>query len=470
MIETIIGNFNLNRIMWIIKRRLLLMIIFGAIGGIGVGYFALQTSYELYNARISMYVYGDENYIDNDTVNVSSAELRKAKDLVPSYMLILKSKTVLDKVTKKIEAPYTTEAISGMINAGSVEETAVFYVNVLNSDPYIAMEVANAIAEIAPAEIARVVKSGGVEVIDYATLPTEPYIKTDIVKYVVIGVMAGFGISLLIFLLVGLLDGTIRKKNELIEVFNIPILGEVPIIYDPSKKVKANKVLDAESPFMFKESYNSIRSNIMFTGNGDICPVFVVTSADKGDGKSINCINIAVSFALLGKRTLIIDADLRNPSLHRRFSREENTEGLSLYLAGLINEVNILKTSTENLSILCAGVVPPNPSDLIASVQFEQLILALRERFDYILIDTAPLGLVSDALDLSQSITGYILVVRSGVSKIEQQKQMVRQLEGVEAQISGFIYNAINPKSSDSKFKYYNISYDSANLRNIQKV
>ncbi len=459
MIDTILNNLNLERIFLIIKKRLVWMIIFTTLGGVGVGYYSMSTSYQLYNATISMYVYGDQNYIYDSSVNVSYSELRKARDLVPSYILVLKSNTVLTKIIEKVGVDYSTDAISGMISAGPVDETAVFYVNVINPDPYIAMSIANAIADIAPAEIARVVKSGGVEVIDYATLPKYPYAQTDVVKFTIIGAVGGFALSFVIFLFFGLLDTTIRKKNELTTTYNIPILGDVPMIFDVSRKIKTDKVLGESSPFGFKEAYNSIRTNIMFTGRAEKCPVFVVTSADKAEGKTLNCINLAVTFAHIGKKTLIIDGDLRKPSVYKRLFASESSDGLSNYVAGLSDTVNVSTTHIPNLSVLSAGRIPPNPSELIGSVRFEELLGGLRDQYDYIFIDVPPVGIVSDALAISKIITGYVLVVKSNTSKIDFLTSVVQLLEQVDANICGFIYNAVNPKSGDYKYKKYKNGY-----------
>ena len=133
------------------------------------------------------------------------------------------------------------------------------------------------------------------------------------------------------------------------------------------------KMLAADTPFVIKEAYNTIRTSLLFTQKGESCPVFVVTSPDANNGKTINTINLAISFAQMGKRTLIIDSDMRNPTVHRMFNIPV-TNGLSEILAGLTDNITVSKTNVENLSILSSGKIPPNPAELLASSRMDLLL------------------------------------------------------------------------------------------------
>lgn len=455
MIDTILCNFTLGKIAGILKRKMIFIILITIIASAGAGYYSYWTSKTIYAAKVSMYVYSDPSYVSSSNVNVNNLEFTTAKNLVQSYMLVLRSNTVLEKVIEKLNISISINQLRNSIDAISVENTPVFYIYVYNESPEIATEIANEIADIAPSQISRVVKSGGVEVIDHAMIPTIPYSSTNIIKFALICGIAGFAFSVCLFLFFGLLDTTIRKKSEVSDVFTIPILGDVPMISDPTRRIKANKILGTETPFALMESYNRIRTNLMFTGKGEACPCFVVTSADQGDGKTLNCVNLAINFAQLGKKTLLIDADLRNPSVHKQFQMDEDTVGLSQYLAGMTKDINYTETKIQDLYVLPAGIIPPNPMKLIASTKFDDLLSELREKFEYIFIDMSPVGIVSDPILLAKRVTGYILVLKSGVSKMTKEKYIVELLDQVETEICGFIYNATNPKSSDYGYKDY---------------
>lgn len=217
------------------------------------------------------------------------------------------------------------------------------------------------------------------------------------------------------------------------------------------------KILCADSPFVVKEAYNSIRTNLLFTQQGEKCPVFVVSSPTANNGKSINAINMAISFSQMGKRTLLIDADMRNPTVHRMFSIPVKN-GLSEILAGLTDSITVSKTDIENLSILTAGKIPPNPAELLASARMDQLLEFVKERYDCVLIDTPPINLVTDSTTFASKITGYIIVVKLETTNIQDVRMTVNSLRHIDAPIVGFVMNDVN--ASGKRYNsYYKRSY-----------
>lgn len=215
-------------------------------------------------------------------------------------------------------------------------------------------------------------------------------------------------------------------------------------------KSDPRKILCADSSFNVKEAYNSIRTNLLFIQQGEKCPVFVITSPTANNGKTINTINLAVSFAQMGKKTLLIDSDMRNPTMHRMFSIPVKN-GLSEILAGLTDSISVSKTGIENLSVLTAGKIPPNPAELLSSSRMDKLLDFVREHYDCVFIDTPPINIVTDSTLFAQKVTGYILIVKSDTTNINEVKATVSGLEQIEANILGFIVNDVN---SDRK-KYY---------------
>ena len=219
------------------------------------------------------------------------------------------------------------------------------------------------------------------------------------------------------------------------------------------------KMLNSNSAFAVKEAYNAIRTNIMFTQQGEKCPVFIITSPGANNGKSLNSINLAISFAQMDKRTLLIDADMRNPTVHRMFGIS-GKNGLSEILAGLTDSITVSKTDVENLSILTAGKIPPNPTELLSSERMDKLLKFVKEHYDYIFIDTPPVNVVMDAAALVNNSTGYLMVVKSG-SDIQEVKLAVSSLTKIEGNIVGFVMNDVvdfgkSYKSYYSKkYKYY---------------
>lgn len=457
MLETIINNFHLERILWILKKRIAYMILISAVGGILGGGYAYMTRSTLYRAAVSFYVYSNPDYVYDSSVNITSSEFSTAKGLVQSYISILKSDTVMEKVIQEAGLDYSVAKLAGSVSTGVVEDTAVFYVYAFDSVPSNAMAIANAIGQIAPSEISRIVKSGGIEVIDYAKLPTAPFSSTNVVKLAVLGFGGGLVMSVFFFFLFGFLDTTIRRRYELRLAFNIPVLGDVPLMLAEDKNERVDTVLCEESIFAVKESYNVLRANMLFTGKGEKCPVYVLTSAEMNEGKTLNSINLAISYAQLGKNVLLIDGDMRNISVSGRLG-VANQDGLSQYLAGLTEKPNIQMIS-PNFSIMVGGEIPPNPSELIGSERMMQFLSDMKEEFDVIFIDMPPVGLLSDALMLSKAVTAYIIVVRANFSKMDKEKGAVALLEQVGANICGIIFNGVDPKSQDYQYKPYQYDY-----------
>ncbi|MFQ9839330.1 MAG: CpsD/CapB family tyrosine-protein kinase [Eubacterium sp.] len=231
----------------------------------------------------------------------------------------------------------------------------------------------------------------------------------------------------------------------------------------PKTTVSVNptlKILCQNSPFAVKEAYNAIRTNLLFTQQGEKCPIFVVTSPTANNGKTINSINLAVSFAQMGKRTLLIDADMRNPTIHRMFSISVKN-GLSEILAGLTDNISVSKTDVENLSVLTAGKIPPNPAELLSSARMDKLLEFVKEHYDCVFIDTPPINLVTDSTIFAQKVTGYIVIVKTDTTNTHDVKTTVTNIEQIDGNILGFILNDVNSEKKKyySYYRKYNYNY-----------
>ena len=216
-------------------------------------------------------------------------------------------------------------------------------------------------------------------------------------------------------------------------------------------KEDQRKILCADSPFVVKEAYSSIRTNLLFSQKGEDCPIFVVTSPTANNGKSINSVNMAISFAQMGKKTLLIDGDMRNPTLHRLFSIPVKN-GLSEILAGLTDSITVSKTDVENLSILTAGKIPPNPSELLSNERTDKLLSFVKQHYDCVFIDTPPVNLVTDPTAFATKSTGYIMIIKAGITDTPNTKKAVETLTSLGANIVGFVLNDVVESGA---MKYY---------------
>ena len=201
------------------------------------------------------------------------------------------------------------------------------------------------------------------------------------------------------------------------------------------------------------EAYRMARTNLFYTGGDGDGVVFGVTSASPSDGKSLNCANLAISFAMSGKRVLLIDCDMRKPTQKTAFELKPES-GLSEYLAGVSEAPAVMETTYENLFLLCSGRCPPNPAELLYRPRFAELIKEAKTEFDFVFVDLPPVGMISDATIVAPHIDSYVLVVRMGESDQRVTQAMVEQIEKVNGKIAGFLLNDVAENSSGSYGKY----------------
>ena len=189
-----------------------------------------------------------------------------------------------------------------------------------------------------------------------------------------------------------------------------------------------------------EEYYNSIRTNIQFSGRD--LKVITLTSAQPGEGKSTTSVNLAISFARAGFRTLLIDADTRNSVISGTFKSNAPYQGLTSFLSGNAELSDVIcETTIDNLMVIAAGQVPPNPTSLIQNDNFKTMLDTIRSLYDYVIIDTPPLGLVIDAAILAHYSDASLLVVKSGADKRRTITKLKEQLEQSGSIFLGVILN-----------------------------
>ena len=204
---------------------------------------------------------------------------------------------------------------------------------------------------------------------------------------------------------------------------------------------------------VISEQYRAIRTNIEYSNVDQNTKTILVTSSDKNEGKTTTVSNLAVSFANLNKKVLLIDCDLRNASIHKMF-KINNIYGLTDILAkDRAVDKCIQETELENLYVLTAGATPPNPAEILSSEKMKNLIEDLKNIYDYIFIDTPPIGLVTDAGALSSFIDGVVLVVKSESVEKKYLEETKKKLDAVDARILGAILNSY--KSEQKDYNYY---------------
>ena len=230
-----------------------------------------------------------------------------------------------------------------------------------------------------------------------------------------------------------------------------------------SYEIDMLKIIDETTPFAVKEAFGSFCTNILYLPISDRCKKIAVTSSLPGEGKTYISINLAITLAqnLVGRNILLIDMDVRSPSVSKLFTKycdKTSSTGLSEYLVGLDEKPNIIKSDIPGLSVLFAGGSSSNPAGLINSDKMTEFIKSCEDVYDYIIIDTPPVNVVSDATLLVGRINGYVLASRADFSTTNAIANAESTLNSVGAQILGVVLTGYNPKSS-SRYGYYRKNY-----------
>lgn len=200
------------------------------------------------------------------------------------------------------------------------------------------------------------------------------------------------------------------------------------------------------------ESYRTLRTNIQYSSFDKECKSIVITSSEPGEGKSTTAANLALSLAQGEKKVILIDCDLRKPSIHKKF-KISNLTGLSDVLIGKEKLIQVLKKHGDNLLLLTSGKIPPNPSEMLGSKAMKNLLKELRENFDYIIIDTPPVQAVTDSQVLSTEADGTLLVIKAEKTKKDSVHNSINLLRKVNANIIGTILNEVN--NDNGNYYYY---------------
>ncbi len=464
------GQKNEIDIMYLLRlflSKIWLIILMAAVGG------AIAFSYSKfvlplqYSSHIAMYVQSYTGIAEsaNNYNNISNS-----KQLVNTYKEVLKDDAVMEAVGAELVAnmdedviddnfkltdgKISPSALRSCINITSVTDTSALTVTTTTKNAELSAAICNALAKVAPDFLSEAVGVGQINTIDTAKVYNTP-VAPNMKKNTAIGAAALMMLAMLIIFLIDFFDKTIKDSSALSEKYKKAIIGEIQQ-FDQDKKKKDDreddhvKLTDADVPFAVVESYKSIRTNISFALSTMEKKIFLVSSTNPGEGKSTTSANIAIALAQGGNKVLLIDADMRKSVQHKIFGLK-NKKGLSSAISKMANlDECITKEVMENLDVLTAGPVPPNPSELLASDSMTSIIETLRERYATIIIDTPPVNVVTDSMELAKNVSGIVMVVRYGVTTNDDIEAAMNKIEFSQLNVLGFIMNSV--KTSGGKY------------------
>ena len=433
-----------------------------------------------YESSAMFYVNNNSLSVGDASFSLSTGDISAAKSLVDSYIVILNTRTTLNDVIDYAGIDRTSGEVREMISATSVDDTEIFQVVVTSTSAQEAEKIANAITYILPKRISTIIDGTSAEIVDHAIIASRPS-SPSYTKNTMIGFALGIFLSIAYIVLYALFDITIRNEDDITQICKHPILASVPDMLSSGKESgyyrynndKTGKTKDSDAvpeligggiSFAASEAYKLLRTKLQFSFAGESsCRVIGVSSAMAGEGKSLSSINLAHSLSQLDKRVLLIDCDMRRPSVAGKLYIEKKA-GLSSYLSGqsklepLIQKCGI-KGDEDAFSVLSAGRIPPNPIELLSSPKMEELLSELRASYDYVILDLPPVGEVSDAMAIAKQADGMLLVIRQNYCNRHAVNAAINQFDFIGAKILGVIYNCASEPGAKYGKKYYKKYY-----------
>ena len=312
-------------------------------------------------------------------------------------------------------------------------------------------------------ELQIVSNSGGnnVRLMDRAVVPGAPY-TPDFRRNFMLGAVAGILLALGLVLAIDYLDDTVKTPEDITRRLKLPFLGLVPAV-----KGNDHPLLSQEVPHEFGEAFRALRTSLVFSSGSEGTRVIALTSAQPLEGKTTTACNMAIALAYGGSRVLLIDADMRRPSVSRTLGIE-NTIGLSHLLTGQATaRQTIRKTGVQNLWVMTAGVTPPNPSELLASDRMKTLISNVQTGpFDWVLIDTPPVLAVTDAVIIAPWVSGVVFIIGSEMTQRRLAERAVETLLTSRPHVLGAVLNRVDIIRNKYYYsRYYGYKYKNYYVR-----
>ena len=437
-----------------------------------------------YKSSAMFYVNNSDIDLGKTTLSLTASDISASRGLVDVYIVILNTRETLLDVIDYADVGVTYNELLGIISAEAVNETEVFRVTITHPDPQVADRLADAVAYILPKRIVNIVEGTSAKIVESSVVASKPS-SPSYTRNTMAGFLVGALLAVLLIVLRDLMNVTIRSEEDIAQACKHPVLAAVPDMEVSSKggyyygygsnkpeagkatkDGKQNKFIGGNISFAAAEAYKTLRTKLQFSFTDEKnCWIIGVSSALTGEGKSISALNLAYSMAQLNKRVLLIDCDLRRPTLAERLPINR-APGLSDYLSGQSSAETLIqlcgiKGDERAFHAISSGMTPPNPMELLGSPKMAKTLNLLREKYDYIILDLPPVGEVSDALVVARMVDGILLVARQDYCNRVVLNDAVRQFEFVDARILGIVLNCATDESGSYGKKYYKRYYRS---------
>ena len=407
-----------------------------------------------YQAKSQVFVSVDTGGSTADLLQGSNYSQKQ----VISYTDLVTSPMVLQPVIDQLDLKLTPDQLASSVTAVNRTDTVLIDITVTGTVPTMASDTANAIAASLGTQVATLERptNGGAALVRISTVrkatpptaSTTPKTMRNIALGLALGVLMGYGLAVLR----EVLDTKVRTASDVRRVTPASVIGTVG--YDAGAP-RHPLIVHTDPRSHRAESFRRLRTNLQFIDIADHPKTIVVTSSLPGEGKSTTAINLALALADAGERVLVVDADLRRPSV-AEYMGLEGQVGLTTVLIGQADLADVVQPWGDgHLHVLPSGAIPPNPSELLGSSSMVRLLEKLARAYDIVLIDTAPLLPVTDAAVLARLTGGTIVVVGAQAPNRQQLAAAMGALSSVGARVLGIVINRVARRSSDAYYDYH---------------
>lgn len=375
-----------------------------------------------------------------------------AQSRITTYVSLVREPVVMNPVITELGLNTSADELAKSVTSTNPLNSTLIEITVENADPVLAADIANSLGASLAAAVARIDTPAGQDISPIkltrvrdalaAFAPSSPNVPLNLALGLLVGLAVGVGIAVIR----AVLDNKVRSPRDVEALTDRPLIGAIP--HDPKAKERP-LILQADPRNPRAEAFRSLRTNLQFL-EMEGGHVFVVTSSIPAEGKSTTTLNLAIALADSGKRVALVDTDLRKPKVAEYLGIEGGT-GLTDVLIGRARLADVLlQWGGRSLSVLPAGKIPPNPSELLGSDRMKKLLDALSAEYDVVLCDAPPLLPVTDAAVLSRAASGAIMVVAVGRTTTQQLDGALDALETVGSKVAGVVLTMVPTKGADA--------------------
>jgi capsular exopolysaccharide synthesis family protein len=420
------------------------LIILGPIIAAGSAFFYSQSLTPIYRADSTLLV----NQTQSPGV-IQYNDILTSERLTNTYAELVERQPVLSRVIESLGLSLSERQLADRISVSAVRNTQLLRIEVEDASPEQAALIANTTAQVFIADNANALGNAGTVLVAEAAQapldPVKPNIPLNTILAFILGLMVVCGLAVVL----EYLDDTVKVSEDTDQVFGLPTLGVV-------RKLKLKKSESALARMAEEETYAQLRTNVHFARLGGPLKKIVVTGTSAGDGKSTTAAGLAIALAQAGERVILVDTDLRRPSMHRMF-RIRNSIGVTgLLLSSTQDPTRVLvESGYENLKILPSGPLPPNPAELLLSPNMERVVEKLSSMASYLIFDTPPVLSVTDASILAGLSDGTILVTVAGKTRRGLVRHALTDLQRTHANLMGMVINKAKRKETGYNYDYY---------------